>query len=169
MSGIYALLLIALWTSGLSWLCWRLVRRRFRPPINRLIAYILVLILFPLPVIDEIVGAVQMNRLCEKNATYRLGVPDPEGRVTRYRSDPQDERMSGTAVPIFHTRVYYVDTATGETVVTYDRYKAGAGVLGRTFFSWSATGNPFIGRSYCSPDQQLGQSPRLTFKFSVVN
>lgn len=166
MSGLYALFLLLLWCSFLGWLCWRFAKPRFKSPMNGLVAYGLFLVLIPLPVIDEIVGAWQMNRLCEANAHYRLGVADPAGRTTRYQANPPNEIVEGTITTILHTRSSYIDVATNETVVEFDEYAAKGGLLVRLTFP-GFPNRPAVGKASCSPTR--GKSPTLTFDFKVIN
>lgn len=169
MSGLYALFLLLLWLGFLVWLCPRATAGRVRPAFEDLATVGMFLLLLPLPLADEIVGAVQMNRLCEANAHYRLGVADPAGRTTRSAADPSNEQLKRTAIEILHTRVIYTDLETGERVLEYDDYVASGGLFRRVFFGGEMSMSPFVGRSHCSPTQARGQSPHQTYKFNVIN
>ena len=169
MSGLYALLLVGLWCWLLGWLSWRFAKPRFKPGTNGLVAFVVFLLFLPLPLADEIVGAVQMHRLCEANAKFRLGVADPAGRTTRYVASPSNEDVSGTAIRILHSRIAFVDVDSGEPVLEYDEYDAAAGLFVNAFFWAEMTRSPLIGRGSCTPISRRRESPHKTFGFNVVN
>lgn len=163
MSGLYALFLLLLWCSFLGWLCWRFAKPRFRPPMNGLAAYGLFLLFLPLPLVDEIVGAVQMHWLCEANAKFRLGVKDPERRVTYDASVWEKSRVPGTAIPIFRTQRSYIDTTSGEVVLKFETYDARGGLLVNALFWAEMARNPLVGRDYCTPGGTDDPAERFGF------
>ncbi len=120
-----------------------------------------------LPVLDEVVGAVQFSELCERSAGFRIGVQQPEGRSTRFAANPSNALVDGKAIPMRHTHVTYTDVSSGEIVVQFDRHVAEAGWLIRTLGISENNSPLLIGRPHCSPE--LGVAANRTLKFNVVN
>jgi len=167
MTGILLLVVFGLW----AWACnaiTRVVLRKvpsssWRKPV----ACTLFIALLVLPVIDEIIGGFQFRALCEKNATLRLGVKNPAGRVTRYSDGPIDAPVAGAAIPVSRSHIEYHDVATGELVAQLDRYVAKGGVLVRTL-GISENNSPLtIGSSSCSGEKGITLPVQLGFE--VIN
>lgn len=119
-------------------------------------AYLLRVILFlgliPLPLIDEIVGQSQFEKLCSENSTIQVDRAKAAGK-TVYLADLPDVEVKGTWVRIVLKPWRYVDTTTGEIVVSYNTLQAVGGrfvhVLGI-----SESGVPLTFRGYCKPGDQ---------------
>lgn len=166
MTGLFLFTVVGLWIwfvfKVTGWLYRLIPAKAWRSSVTALTF----LTLLTLPVIDELIGGFQFRKLCAERTTLKLGVKNPEGRTTVYRSDPLDEIVSGTLIPIRHSHITYHDTVTHEMVAEYDRYVANAGVLVRTL---GFSNNPplTMGTSYCSPER--GTAIPKTLKFDVIN
>ena len=123
--------------------------------------------LLVLPVLDEIIGVSQFSQLCQKGASFRIGVEQTEGRSTKFSASPSNSLVDGTAIPMYHTHVRYTDIRTGETVVEFDRYVAKGGLLIQALGISEGNSPLLIGRPHCSPE--LGVAVHRTLKFNVVN
>ena len=169
MTGLLLVVVSALWVAC----CVALVRVLTGPmtslPFRLPIAATLFLALLPAPVVDELVGGFQFRALCEKNANFSLGVPSAEGRTTRYSSNPTNELIPGTAIPIYDTGVLYTDVNSGEVVLSFHRYVAKGGVFIRALGISESNSPITMGRASCSPEQSRGETASRTMKFAVVN
>src|SRR5689334_10201371 len=123
MTGILLLAVLSFWT----WLCWRVARMvggHIRHHAWRTVGVGLAFfLLLPIPLADELVGGFQFRALC---AQPLLNVPvmDVAGRVARFSANPSNSKLSGTAIPIFHTHVEYRDANTSELIASYDSFVA---------------------------------------------
>ena len=167
MTGLLLLLIAGLWlAASLSisrLLATRLAPKSLQAPAAGLL--FIGLLLFPLA--DEIVGGFQFRSLCASSASFQVGVANPEGRTTRVAINPSHQPVSGTAIPILHSRIEYLDVNSGEHVVSFDEYVAKGGLLIRGL-GISQDNSPLtLDKPYCSP--QKGVNVRLTMKFHVVN
>jgi hypothetical protein len=166
MTGILLLFGVALW----AYACWkaaaalgrRMRRSAWRLPAVATIFVVLVL----LPVADEIVGGFQFRSLCA-GAVAHVEVRDVAGRVARYRGDPIDARLPGTAIPILYSHIEYSDVKTGELIARYDRFIAKGGLLVRTLRLSESNSPLTMGRSDCSGESDSLSLP-LQLGFQVV-
>lgn len=169
MTGIYLLIVVALWICICIVLTRALLHRlpiqAWRLPVG---ATVFVALLVA-PVGDEIVGGFQFRSLCEKNAVFQIGVEKTEGRIARFSSNPSNEIVPGTAITIYHTGIEYTDVQSGEIVVKFDRYAAKGGVLIRALGISESNSPITMGRHACSPEQARGESVHRTLNFSVVH
>lgn len=169
MTGILLLIVVGLWV----WVCVAvaraLMRRLQMQPWRSLAGFTAFAALLVAPVADEIVGGFQFRALCEKNAVFRVGVENPEGRVTRFSANPANEILMGTALTIYDTGIEYIDVQSGEIVVKFHRYVAKGGIFIRSL-GISENNSPItMGRPSCSPEQVRGEAVHSTLKFSVIN
>lgn len=96
-----------------------------------LLRVVLFLALLPLPIIDEIVGARQFEKLCKENSTIQVDRTKAAGK-TVYLAEVSDVQIKGTWVPVWLQSRRYVDATTGETLISYNTLRAGSGMLGPT-------------------------------------
>lgn len=84
--------------------------------------------IFPLPVLDEMIGRVQFDALCKSNSTIQVNPEQARGRTVRALS-AQFEEVGGTFVPIVTRQMRFVDAQTGEVVVSFRQLAAYRGLL----------------------------------------
>lgn len=169
MSGILLLAVVVGWLA-LSIMLSAAISRLSRGSVARTaLAAVSFSVLLPLPIADELIGGYQFRQLCAANAVLRVGVPTPEGRTTKVVIQPANARVPGTAIPIFHSYLEYVDIRTGESVVSFSTYVAKGGLLIRSL-GISENNSPLtIGLPGCSPERAKGEVISRTLKFTVVN
>jgi hypothetical protein len=168
MTGLLLLFVMSLWIGFAIWLS-VLVARGIKWKWRLLVAILFFFVVLPLPLVDEIIGRAQFRSLCAKDAMeFRVKVEKPEGRVTRYSSDPLRAKVPGALVPITRTVKRFTDTRTSEVVVEHTVYEAGGGFLIRAL-GISNSDSPLLFNSTCSPTNKRGEAANLTFKFSVIN
>ena len=107
--------------------------------------------LLPLPVLDEIVGAVQFNRICQENSTITVDRTKAAGR-TVYRRRLPNIAVEGTWIPMVITPWRFHDVTTQELVVSYNTVDAFGGRLIYVFPLWEGRKPLILSKSYCQPD-----------------
>lgn len=123
-------------------------RKTWRAPL----LVVLFLGLLVLPFIDEWIGKLQFERLCRDNAEFQVNRERAAGR-TVYLAPATDAKVSGTWVPILLEPRRFVDAATGEQVISYNRITASGGWFARMI---SQDGAPLLFRQTCQPGGELG-------------
>lgn len=169
MTGIALILILGLWVAAVAWAVSRMARLISASWWKPVALAVVTLSLVALPFLDEIVGRHQFNALCAQSATLQIHVPEAKGRVARYIGGPVNERVEGTAIPIHHTRLRYVDSSSNEVLVSFNRYVAKGGFL-ITALGISENNSPLlIGRPTCSPELTRGEMASKTLGFTVIN
>lgn len=168
MSGIALLVIFAIWIWASVWLT-RILVRRIAPGMRRqVMALAILVVLLVLPVLDEVIGRYQFHDLCAREAVLVLGVTNPEGRVVRYKAEPSNARVPGTAIPILRSHIEYHDTTTGELIAQYDSFVAKGGLAARAL-GLSESNSPLtIGSPVCSGEGSSTALP-VRLKFQVAN
>jgi len=87
---------------------------------------VLLLVLIPLPVIDEIVGKEQFERLCIENSKVTVSPTKAPGSTVYLQRLP-DEEIKGTWVRVARKPWHFVDASSGELVVSYSTLTAAGG------------------------------------------
>lgn len=146
MMGLFLLVVASLWlfaVAGLVVLVTRkLPARWWKAPLR----LVLIVVLLPLPLIDEIVGGIQFRRLCEQHQTIYVA-PNAKGRIAYLTVSPRTE-VKGTWVPVRLQEFRYLDATTGETLVRYSTLFAGHG-----FFHLSDA--PLTFKAWCEPNGEV--------------
>lgn len=115
-----------------SWLT-----KRWRgQPIRSVYAVIVFALLFPLPIIDEIVGVQQFKALCREGAVPRYDEAKVRGKSVYTREVQHPEvprvmtvptRIVPASIPIIEQTIDKVDKQTGEVLISYKAYEAKGG------------------------------------------
>ncbi|QPI50076.1 hypothetical protein IV454_00035 [Massilia antarctica] len=122
--GLYYLALLLIWFGVLWWvvkgLTWRLDHRY-----KRLISLIVIVIVYPLPLADEIIGAIQFSKLCEHQVIYKD--PDMEKkRGARLIFDPHEKRqIEGKALPMTSELWEFVNESDKSVMLSYVVFNTG--------------------------------------------
>jgi hypothetical protein len=103
---------------------------------KRLVASVVFWVLvFTLPVADEIVGGFQFRALCKEGAQLKINAEIIKEKLVRVRYEPTDLYLSGTAIPIRYTHHSYHDVETNEEYASFNSYVAEGGLLMRSIRS----------------------------------
>jgi hypothetical protein len=116
------------WLAIALFLASFIARRLFKKSWQPLIALALIIVLVPLPLIDEIVGGMQFRQLCKQHSLIRMNPVTAPGR-TVYLADLPDVEIVGTWVRVVSKPWQFVDVKTGEPVVSYYTLHASGGWL----------------------------------------
>lgn len=152
MIGLYTLVVAAAWIALAAAIAYALASRiRTNDlPLRFVAGLFLFAMLLPLPLVDEIVGKGQFERLCKANATIQMDRATATGK-TVYLAKTASVEIKDTWVPVVMQRWRYVDASTGETVVSYNTLDAVGGRLVQ-MFGFSEGRTPLIfSNSFCGP------------------
>ncbi|HNI74674.1 MAG TPA: hypothetical protein PLX65_14305 [Accumulibacter sp.] len=146
MGGLILFFVVGLWVVLVVWLskvvATRIPAERWRLPVGLLVFSVLA----PLPILDELVGARQFERLCQENFTIKVDRATAVGR-TVYLNPTPSFVVEGTWVPIIVQPWRYVDVTTGETVLSYNTLRAKGG----RFLKVSEGQVPITFKGSCEP------------------
>lgn len=153
MTGIILLLAIAIWavvayalTKGVAS---KIPKGSWRVPGCLGIFFVL----FALPILDEVIGIFQFQHLCRHNAVINVDRSKAVGK-TVYLADVPSEEVRGTWVRVVRRPVRFLEAATGEPVVSYDRLTAYGGWFTRVL-GISEGNAPLLFRGSCVPGDRL--------------
>jgi hypothetical protein len=110
--------------------------------------------IFPLPLLDEIIGGWQFEQLCKENSTIHVDRVKAVGKTVYYIPQPIVE-VNGTWVPVVLKPQLFVDATTGEVIVRYNELIASGGRLIR-MMGISEGEMPLIFRGTCVPVNRPG-------------
>jgi hypothetical protein len=158
MIGLLVLFMLALWLAAAIWIARRVARLiPVRPKWRPLVAVGLFLVVFLLPVADELAARPSFNRLCREGAVEKINVARIAGRTVRLVEDPQSAPLGGALIPIYHSHFEYRDSESGEMLGEYEMYIGEGGFLARLIRL--PTSHPLTGTFFCAP-QDEGSIPR---------
>ena len=161
--GLYYLAFLLIWFGVLWWvvkgLTWR-VNHRYK----RLISLIVTVVVYPLPLADEIVGAIQFSKLCEHQVTYKD--PNMEKKIGSrlVYMHHEREKIDGRALPITSEIVEFVYESDQSLMFKYIVFRAGQGFFARNF-RLNEGGSPLAFSGVCYPKEMQ----TLFTEYKVVN
>lgn len=146
MGGLILFFVIGLWIALVIWLS-KIVATRIPAARWRVLIGLLVFaVLLPVPVLDELVGGRQFERLCQEHSTIQVNRTTAVGK-TVYLAQTPPFVAEGTWVPVIVQPWRYVDATTGETVLSYNTLRAKGG----RFLKVSEGHVPLTFDGYCAP------------------
>jgi hypothetical protein len=158
MSGLYLLLVAAVWLA-LSVATAYAITSRIKDAVLRVVAMLaLTGLLLPLPLVDELVGKWQFEQLCKDNSTIQVDRARAVGKTVYFVPQPTVD-VTGTWVRVALRPHKFVDVVTGESVISYNELMASGGRLSRAL-GISEGGVPLTFVGSCA----LDENPRALFK-----
>lgn len=152
MTGILLIILMAVWLAVVLWLS-KFIAKLLRPTWWRIpVALLVIAVLLPLPLIDEIVGGRQFEQLCKANSTIQVDRAKAAGK-TVYLAKTKDVEIEGTWVRVVLKPWRFVDATAGETIVSYNTLMASGGRFIRTL-GISEGGVPLTFKGTCVPENR---------------
>lgn len=165
MSGIYLLFVAVIWVLVVILLSKTIAKKLPSVTWRIPIAIVIFVVLFPLPLIDEIIGGRQFAQLCKDNSTIQVDRVTAVGRTVYFAPQPNLE-IKGTWVRVVLRPQRFVDVTTGETVLSYNELIAAGGQFIRAL-GISEGGMPLTFRGTCVPANRPGSVQ--TFKSYGIN
>jgi hypothetical protein len=145
MTGLLILILSGGWLTVVLSIAGAVARKGAEPkPLA--MYWLVVLVLLPLPLLDELIGKVQFKSLCS-NSRVEL-TPGSRGKTVRLHFSRV--RVPNMILPTSQLRWRYNDVKTGEVVLAYDTLRSRGGILARTL-GLSEAKVPFTFRHSCEP------------------
>jgi hypothetical protein len=111
------------------------------------------LAVFTLPLIDEIVGMFQFQHLCQQHSNIDVDRARATGKTVRVANVPNEE-VKGTWVRIVLQPIRFLEAATDEPVISYNRLTAYGGWFIRVL-GISEYDAPLLFRGSCVPGDQF--------------
>ena len=149
MTGILLLFVVAIW-AVVAYALTKVIALKMPTGRWQLPASIGVfLVLFALPFLDEVVGTFQFQQLCREHSGIRLDRAKASGK-TVYATTASHEDIRGTAVRMVLQPVRFVETTSGEPVMSYNGLTAYGGWFIRTL-GISEGNKPLLFRGSCWP------------------
>ena len=129
MTGMLLLPVVFLWIWINSKITQRLCQRFVPKKYHEYALIPVFLLLFPLPVADEIIGGFQFRALCKEGAQLKIDAEAIRGKTVRVVIEPSNKYLSWMAIPIRWSHFSYRDVATDEEYANFDIYNAKGGIL----------------------------------------
>jgi hypothetical protein len=149
MTGILLLLVVAVWSVAAYFLT-KLITRRVPRGYWRVPMFMgIFLVLFALPVLDEIVGIFQFNHFCSEYSGIRVDRGRATGKTVYVANVPHEE-IKGTSVRIVLQPIRFLEATNSEPVMSYNGLNAYGGWLIRTL-GISEGNKPLLFRGSCWP------------------
>jgi hypothetical protein len=166
MGGLILFGVLFVWTSVSARLARSLSRAiDIKPSLRAFASIALAILIFLLPVADELAARPYFEALCHKGAVLRIDEQKIRGKDVMLTIDPSNERVKWAIIPMFHSHFEYRDAVTTEVLAEYETYAAHGGVLARIIaFNGS---HPWTGTFYCAPE--VGADLRKRYGFVVLN
>ncbi len=180
MFGVVYLFIFLFWTCLLAWMVARITRRLPERWWRTLFRFFLYIALYPMPLIDEILGAQEFKQLCDQYAVVQVDEEKAKGR-TVYQSEDVYVEIKNTWVPVHMHQNRYVDTFTGELLLADTSLYANGGRLnpgsaaGREPWFFDHSCHVPTSRSKQSTvaklGMEIGKSPSYTppYKYAFLN
>ena len=161
MTGFLLLGVIAIWLAIIVFVA-RLVWRRMKPGVLRGLACALVVaVMIPLPVADELLSKGEFERLCAEGTKLRFDPEKIRGRTIFLAESPYPRpTLSVGMLTGYYTPSQYLDATTKETLISYNSYDIKGGFLIRSL-GISETTAPLMMESFCSPPEKPWQKTFL--------
>lgn len=151
MIGLIAFAILFTWIAVVIWTARRVSHAmRIKPSLRPLVSVGASVVIFFLPVADELTARPLFRTLCEKSAHVDLKVQSTRDRIVRITVNPSDERVSGMPIPTVRNHFIYQDSSTGEVVIEYDMFQAHGGLVSHVIPL--SRGYPITGSFFCSPE-----------------
>lgn len=137
---------ISLWAAHRTGIAWA-QRGGLRPLTAWLLQALVLAVLLPLPLLDELVAQSQFEALCrDQTAVQRIAQAGPGRHVHRVALPPAP--LAGLTVPVTRYTHLYIDDTSRETLARVDAFEAHPGKLARVT---GRTAQPLTFTGWCNP------------------
>lgn len=164
MTGLLLLFVVTIWAFA-AYSLTRLIAMKVPEARWRIPAHIGVfLVLFALPLVDEIVGLFQFQHLCRQHSGIHVDRAKAIGKTVHLAPMPHEE-VTGTWVKVVLQPIRFLETASGEPVMSYSGLTAYGGWLIRAL-GISEKDKPLLFRGSCWPEETDRFMKELNIKVS---
>lgn len=151
MTGLFLIAVLGIWCGIAIFIARVLTIKVKNAWARRLGATILVLVLLPLPVADELIAAPQFRALCEEGTKLEFDPLTIRGKTIFSKANPTpDPRITVGTLHGYYIPWRYYDAATKELVISYRTYDIKGGLLIRLLGISEKTA-PLTFTGYCGP------------------
>jgi hypothetical protein len=160
MTGLYLLVVAGIWLAAVLLLSTLVASKVSPAQWSSPVRVLIVVVLLPLPLIDEIVGGRQFEQLCAATSEIQIDAASTAGRTVWF-GDSQRTQFRVGAIQVTQARRNYVDAKTQEPIYHYFRLETKGGWL-VSHLGISEGGSPLLFNAVCQPkhlgtiDSQLG-------------
>lgn len=161
--GLFILALLLIW-FGVLWCVVKGIAWRVDHPYKGLISAFAIVAAYPLPVADEIVGAIQFRDLCKQQVIYKD--PDMEkkrGAVLKFLQH-EEKKVDGKALSITSELWEFINESDQSVMIKYVVFDTRGGFLARNFYMQEGRG-PLLFSGACQPKEY----PMLVRDFNVID
>lgn len=164
MTGIILLIIIGIWLYIVKHLVGFIMIRLPEARWKQALAMCFFAIIFSLPVVDEIIGSMEFQQLCDQRAVLiKLNRENIRGRFVYYdyvyptkiiRGQVTNETLiANNFLPIWERSVRYLNADNAE-VISYKELHAEGGWIAR-FVNFNSTHTPYIFDGSCRPKENI--------------
>ena len=151
MSLLTVVVALFIWLS-ISFFLARIFTKWVRSPFRIGAIFIVTMIIFTLPAVDEIIGKYQFKSLCAKNSIVHIS-DNVEGRIV-YLMDTPDSKLEGYILPVKAQIWKFADIKNNEIVIDYKVLYSRGGFLGGGLHL-TDDGGPVIFNGICRPQRAI--------------
>lgn len=130
MIGFLFLIIIGLWFCFVRFFVNFLFNKISNNWVNLIVRWTALLLIFPLPLMDEIFGKWQFEKLCHEHSRVWVDQETVRGR-TVYLANPEHVKIDDSWVNINMAIWRFLDAKTNEQIVRYDRLSAEGGWISK--------------------------------------
>ena len=149
MSGLLLICVVLLWFVATIAIARTITSKLTQPWIKWIVGLLLVAVLVPLPVADEIIGGFQFRGLCEAETKLKY---DQEKLVNKtvYSKITDDVKLENMIIPVVSQTWTYPDINTHKSLVSYKVFDADGGWLSRAIH-FNYVHKPYTFNGHCGP------------------
>lgn len=142
MIGLTIIFVLIVWFLIVEFIARVIARKLSNNVVLKLvIVMVMIVVIYPFPLIDEILAKPQYESLCKKYSKVFVR-NNSKGKVV-FLDDVDDVELKGYWVDFTRSKWVYRDTLTKEIVVSYDMLRASGGLLVK-FLGFPEQGNPIL-------------------------
>jgi len=145
MSGLFLVFIFGMWLTIVFGVIIYVTPKIVKPMWQFFFAIAIFFILIPLPLVDEIIGKWQFEKLCAENSTVHFDRETAIGR-TVYLEKVIRENIDNDWMKLRSAQWRFVDEKNGELVLSYKVFSAE-----RKWLRLSESGYPFTFSGVCQP------------------
>lgn len=149
MTGILLIFVVGMWFFIVKAIYKANFRDRESNRKTKIKAALFWLIVFPLPVADEVIGGIQFRVLCAMNTGLKIDAEAIKGKTVKIVVDPSNETVRFSPLKIWHSQFSFRDITTNEEYAHYGHYSVDGGLFIRALGISNSNSPLTIPTPYC--------------------